>query len=185
MKVANIKQNRFLTIAKTKEQIFHIDDLARIWQIDKRQNLIVSLNRYVKAGLIHRLYRGLYALKKAEALDPIELGLKALNNYAYLSTESVLAKHGVIFQHLQHYTFIGPKSRRLQIGSNHYYCRQLKDKYLFNDTGIIKNNPSFNEASVERAVADMLHYNPRYHFDNLSGIDHDKLREIQKKVYNK
>jgi len=30
MKMANIKQNRFLKIAKTREQIFSIDDLARI-----------------------------------------------------------------------------------------------------------------------------------------------------------
>lgn len=183
--MTNIKQNRFLSIAKTKESIFQIDDLAKIWRITNRRNLVISVNRYVASGLLHRIQRGLYSIKPISELDPIELGLKLINDYAYLSTESVLAKQGIIFQNVNYHTFIGQKSKRFEIGSNKYYCRQLKEDYLFNDLGIIKHGRPFNEASPERALADMLYFNPRYHFDNLLGVNKEKLKNIQKKVYNK
>ncbi len=184
MKKANIKQNRFLMLAKTKEQIFHIDDLARIWKINNRHNLAITLNRYVRSGLLYRIYRGLYSIKKINELNPIELGFKAINNYCYLGGETVLAKHGLIFQQLNYYSYMGPKTRRFQIGDYKYYCRQLKETYLYNDTGVIKNGQSFTEASLERAVADILYLNPRYHFDNLAKVDKKKLKQIQKNVYN-
>ncbi len=183
--MANIKQNRFLEIAKTNEQIFHINDLARIWQISNNQTLSITLNRYVKAGLLYRIHRGLYSLTKVDELDPIYLGVKVINNYCYLSTETILAKHGLIFQNVNYYTFVGLKSKRFKIANNHYYCRQLKKDYLFNDTGVIKKGQLFNQASLERAVADILYFNPHYHFDNLSSVNKNKFKNIQLNVYNK
>lgn len=184
MKIANIKQNRFLSIAKLGESIFSINDFARIWGINSRNTLLVTLKRYVDAGLIQRLYRGLYSLKNADELEPLALGAKAINNYCYLSGETVLAKYGVIFQEVNYFTFIGQNTKRLKIGPHKYYCRQLKDDFLYNDTGVIKTG-SYNIASLERAVADILYFNPRYHFDNLKAIDQIELKKIQRAVYNK
>jgi predicted transcriptional regulator of viral defense system len=185
IKMANIKQNRFLMIAKTKEQIFHLNDLARIWGIANRQNLAMTLNRYVAAGLIYRIYRGLYSLKPAAELDPLILGAKALNNYCYLSGETILAKQGVIFQQVNYFTFIGSSTKRFKIGTYKYYCRQLKGDFLYNDTGVLKTGKAFNEATLERAAADILYFNPRYHFDNPMAINQAKLKDIQNAVYNK
>lgn len=182
--MTNIKQNRFSIIAKTNEQIFHINDLARLWKISNRHHLAITLSRYVKAGLIYRIYRGLYSLKKINELNPIELGFKAINNYSYLSCETILAKHGLIFQELNYYTFVGLKTRRFKIGQYQYYCHQLKKNYLFNDIGVNKDGESFNEASLERAVADILYFNPHYHFDNFKKINKNKLNYILKNVYN-
>lgn len=182
-KIANIKQNRFLKLAKLQESIFHIDDLARIWGGKDRNTLLTSLKRYVAAGLLIRLYRGLYSLKKAEDLDSLVLGAKAINNYCYLSGETVLAKYGVIFQQVNYFTFVGPKTKRFQIGGRQYYCRQLQDKYLYNDTGVNKTG-KVNEASLERAVADILYFNPRYHFDNQKAINMEELKKIQHAVYS-
>lgn len=182
--MTNIKQNRFLMISKTKEEIFHINDLARIWKINNRHNLAITLSRYVKARLLFRIYRGLYSLKKVSELDPVDLGHKVINSYSYLSCETILAKHGLIFQQLNYFSFVGLKTKRIKIGSNQYYCRQLKKAYLYNDIGVIKNGQSFNEASLERAVADILYFNPHYHFDNLAKINKSKLKHIQKNVYN-
>ena len=184
MKIANIKQNRFLKIAKLNESIFQIDDLARIWGIKNRDSLRVTLKRYVDSALLYRIYRGLYSLKKPDELEPLILGTKAINNYCYLSGETILARHGVIFQKTNYYTFIGSKTKRFKIVDNQYYCRQLKDSFLYNDTGVEKGDP-INTASLERAVADILHFNPRYHFDNTKAIDQAKLRKIQRTVYNK
>lgn len=183
-KTANIKQNRFLSIAKLKGEVFHVSDLARIWKIDNRGTLLISLKRYVDSGLMHRLYRGLYSIKPVSALGPLLLGAQAINNYCYLSGETILAKHGIIFQQVNYFTFIGEKTRRLKIENYKYYCRQLKDKFLYNDIGIDKSG-KFNFATLERAVADILYFNPKYHFDNPTAINWVEVKKIQKAVYNK
>ena len=183
MKISNIKQNRFAILARLEEQIFHIDDLARIWGVSNQATLRVAVKRYVDAGLIYRLYRGLYSLKKLNDLDPRLLGAKAINKYCYLSGETILAQQGIIFQQINYFTFIGTGTKRFKIGDYNYYCRQLKDAFLYNDTGVDKNGP-LNIASPSRAVADKLHFNPAYHFDNLAAIDWLEGKKIQQAVYN-
>ena len=182
VKKANIKQNRFTDIIKLGGLIFHTNDLAKIWKISKRHTLLVTLKRYVDNGLLYRLYRGLYSLKPVANLDPLLIGAAAINNYSYLSCETVLAKHGVIFQGLSYFTFISDKSKRLTILPYNYYYRQLKKDFLYNDFGVNKNN-NLNEASLERAVADILYFNPDYYFDNPTVINWERVREIQKNVY--
>lgn len=184
MKLTNIKQNRFLLIAKLGIPVFHIDDLARIWGVSNRNTLSTSLKRYVENGLIFRIHRGLYSIKPKAELDPLLLGAEALNSYCYLSSETILAKHGIIFQQLDYFTFIGEKTNRFKIGNYKYYCRQLKDKFLYNDTGIDKTG-KFNIATLERAVADILYFNPKYYFDNPGAINWTKVKRIQASVYNK
>lgn len=183
-KIANIKQNRFLSIAKLAIPVFSIDDLDRIWNINNRNTLLTSLKRYVKSGLIYRIYRGLYSIKPVIELDPLLLGAKAINNYCYLSGETILAKHGIIFQQVNYFTFIGKKTKRFTIGNYKYYCRQLKDEFLYNDIGIDKTE-KFNLATLERTIADILYFNPNYHFDNPDAINWIKVNKIQKSVYNK
>jgi len=183
-KMANIKQNRFLSIAKINTPIFQVDDLARVWGVNNRNTLLTSLKRYIKDGLIYRLYRGLYSIKPLTELDPLLLGAKALNSYCYLSGETILAKHGIIFQQVEYFTFIGEKSKRFKIGDYKYYCRQLKDDFLYNDIGVEKTG-KFNIATLERAVADILYFNSKYHFDNPNTINWKEVKKIQKLVYNK
>jgi len=134
---------------------------------------------------MYRVYRGLYSLKKVDELDPITLGFKAINDYAYLSCETILAKHGLIFQQINYITFVSRKNKRFKISNNNYYCRQLKEEALFNDTGVIKRGQPFNEASLERALADILYFNPRYHIDNSSAVNKIELKRIKRNVYNK
>jgi len=59
--------------------------------------------------------------------------------------------------------------------------RKLKAAYLYNPTGITNQNGVF-VASPDRAVADMLYYNPRYHFDVPGSIDFDRVKLIQKEI---
>ncbi len=184
IKLANIKQNRFLSIAKLGVSVFHVDDLARIWGVNNRNTLLTSLKRYVESGLLHRLYRGLYSIKPLAELEPFLLGAQVINDYCYLSGETILAKQGIIFQQVGYFTFIGKKTKRFKIGDYKYYCRQLKDGFLYNDVGIDKTG-KFNLATLERAVADILYFNPKYHFDNPDAINWKEVRRIQVAVYNK
>lgn len=184
IKLANIKQNRFLSIAKLGIPVFHVDDLARIWGINNRNTLSTSLKRYVESGLIYRLYRGLYSIKPIAELESLSLGAQAINSYCYLSGETILVKQGIIFQQVDSFTFIGKQTKRFKIGDYKYYCRQLKDEFLYNDIGIDKTG-KFNLATPERAVADILYFNPKYHFDNPGAINWTEVKRIQATVYNK
>lgn len=181
-KNANIKQNRFVDIIRFGGLIFHTNDLAKIWKINNRHTLIITLKRYIDNGLLYRLYRGLYSLKPITDLDPLLVGAAAINNYSYLSCETVLVKYGVIFQDLNYFTFVSEQSKRLTIAPYNYYYRQLKKDFLYNDFGVNKNN-ILNEASLERAVADILYFNPDYYFDNPAPINWQRVHEIQKNVY--
>jgi hypothetical protein len=133
---------------------------------------------------MYRLYRGLYSIKPVSELDPLLLGAQVINDYCYLSAETILVKQGIIFQQLGYYTFIGKKTKRIKIGDYKYYCRQLKDEFLYNDIGVDKTG-KYNIATLERAVADILYFNPKYHFDNPDAINFKEVKRIQSAVYNK
>ncbi|MEK7202762.1 MAG: type IV toxin-antitoxin system AbiEi family antitoxin domain-containing protein [Patescibacteria group bacterium] len=157
----NVKLNRFAQIAQLGEIIFHAKDLANLWQIKSQNTLHTALSRYVKKGLLFRIYRGFYAIKPIENIDSYLLGIRSLHAYAYISTETILAKAGIISQVIDKITFISSKSTKFKIGNNWYISRKLADKFLFNPAGINEKN-GIMFACYERAVADMLYFNPKF-----------------------
>lgn len=175
---------RFVKLAKMKENIFHTADLANIWQIKDKNTLYTTLKRYTQKGLLYRIYKGLYALEPAEKLDPYLLGIKALHGFSYISTETVLAKAGIIQQEINYITLISKQSKRFTIGGHKYYSRQMKDEFLFQDAEIITDG-NIRIASPERAAADILYFNPRFHFDAKGVINQKKVKKLQKIIgYN-
>lgn len=175
------RDSRFSQIARLGEDIFYAKDLANLWQINDKNTLYTTLKRYAQKGWIFRIYKGLYSIKPLNQLDPIELGLKALRRYAYVSAETILVRNGFIQQEIKEITLISSISKRFSIHGNNYYSRQLKDEYLFNDAGV-KNENNLRIATSERAVADLLHFNPKAFFDAREIIDWQKVKEIQKEV---
>jgi hypothetical protein len=111
----------------------------------------------------------------------MELGRAIIHRFAYLTTESVLAQAGIISQRIYDYTFATDQSKHVPVGRWAFRFRKLKDEYLHNPTGINEQNDGFI-ATVERAVADMLYFDPRYHFDVREAINFVKVREIQKEI---
>lgn len=174
-------KERFYQLAKLGVLVFHIDDLANLWQIKNPNTLRTTLKRYSKEGLLIRIHRGLYSLLPIEKINPQLLGLKALHQYAYLSTETVLAQEGIIFQNILQITLVSSISKKFTIGPYQYQCRQLSDKFLFNDAGILVRD-GLQIATLERAVADMLYFNPKYYFDASHLINWTKVRAIQKQL---
>jgi hypothetical protein len=67
------------------------------------------------------------------------------------------------------------------VGSLVFLFRQLKDEYLHNPAGITYQKGVFL-AIPERAAADMLYFNPKYHFDAPGSLDMDKVKSIQKEI---
>ena len=177
----NTTQARFAKLARLGEQVFHVQDLANLWNISNKNTLHTTLKRYTQAGLLFRVYRGLYAIKPVNKVDPYLLGVKALHTFAYISTETVLATVGVILQNILYITIISSKSKKFCIGDIQYRSRQLDDAFLFQKNDVnIKNG--VNIATAERAVADLLYFQPNFHFDNPSRIDWDAVTKIQKEL---
>lgn len=181
-----IKRNtsKIGVLLKQGKKIFHIKDLELLWGITNKSTLHTTILRYVQKKTLIPIYRGFYSTVPLEKINPVELGASAIHNYAYLSTETVLAQSGVIFQAINAYTFCSRKSKRILINGNTYLSRQLKDEYLYNTQGIIDKG-SYKEATLERAVADMLYFNPKYYIDAKDQINWSKVSSIKKEVYNR
>jgi predicted transcriptional regulator of viral defense system len=178
---ANIKPRRFAQIAALGETLFHSGDLAKLWDIQNPDTLHTTLSRYVKQGLLQRVYKGLYSIKALDTIHPWLLGLKALHEYAYVSTETILYTAGVINQKPGCITLVSGKSMRFRVRSVSYYSRRMSDAFLYNPAGV-EVKEGIRRASTERAVADLLYYNPGMYIDNPGLYDQDKLVELQKNI---
>ena len=169
---------RLAKINQLGQIIFHASDLANLWQINNANTLRTTLKRYAQNGLLYRIYRGFYALKPVDKLEPLLLGVKALHEFAYVSLETVLADAGVIFQAGRRFTLVSSKSKNFSIGDYQYRSRKLSDQHLFNPAGIREAN-GVKLADVNRAVADMLYYNPKFYFDAGRLINWRQVKKIQ------
>lgn len=174
--------SRFADIAKLGEILFHADDLANLWGIVNKNTLHVTLKRYVDQGLFFRIYRGFYSLKPLSQVDPLLLGQKALHGYAYVSTETILAEKGIIQQSLHAITLVSVRTKHFSIGNHQYLSRTLSDKFLYQSSGILLKEGGLRVASTERAIADMLYFNPRIHLDGAHLIDWESVRKLQEEL---
>lgn len=172
---------RISELIRVNKKIIHTNDLAILWGIKNRQTLYQTITRYIDRGILFPIYKGLYSTVPLETLDPIELGRAIIHRYAYLTTETVLAQAGVITQRVFVYTFASDHSKRVSIGKWTFRFRKLKDIYLYNTAGINEHHGNF-VATLERAVADMLYFDPKYHFDLREAIDFDKVRKLQRDI---
>ena len=175
----NTAAERIALLARKEEKIFHIKDLANLWLIQNKNTLRKTLNRYVERGLLHRIYRGFYSLVPVEELDPVLLGAKAIHEFCYLSTESVLFREGYLSQKREHNHFVRGKAGTFALWGHQFISRQMSDKFLYNSESLILVG-GVKVATVERAIADMLYFNPKMHFDR--PVDWKKVRDMQEKV---
>jgi predicted transcriptional regulator of viral defense system len=175
------KKNKLDLLLKYPQNLFHTGDLSLLWNIENKNTLHTTIKRYADKGILIRIQKGFYSKIPLEQISPIKLGMSFLHSFCYLSTESILVKEGIISQAIPHITLISNQSKKFKIENNSYISRQMKDKFLFNEAGIVVRD-SVKEASIERAIADMLYYDSNYHFDAPSLIDWDKVKTIQKEV---
>ncbi len=172
---------RISELIQLDKKVVHTNDLAILWRITNKNTLYTTITRYIDRGVLLPIYKGLYSTVPIEMLDPLELGKALIHRYAYLTTESVLELAGIISQSVRDYTFATDQSKRIAVGRWSFRYRKLKDVYLHNPAGILFQDGSFI-ATTERAVADMLYFNPRYHFDVQEAIDFEKVRSLQKEI---
>lgn len=173
---------RFADLARLGEVVFHTNDLANLWQITNKNTLYTAIKRYVGQGILVPIYKGFYAIKAISEIDSSLLGVKALHGYGYVSTETVLAREGIIQQEVGNITLVGTHTKRFAIGTNRYYARKLSDRFLYQSSGVIQKENGVRRAVVERAVADLLYFNPHAYFDGAQLIDWEKVRALQTEI---
>jgi len=172
---------RIIKLNRTDRKIYHSNDLAILWSISNKNTLYTTIKSYVQKGVLIPIYKGLYSTVPIPELDPLELGRSIIHRFTYLTTESVLSQEGIISQAIYSYTFVSNISKKVTVGDISFRFRKLKDEYLYNPTGIVKKGGNLI-ATTERAVADLLYYNPKYHFDFSESIDFEKVKQIQKEI---
>lgn len=168
-------------LLKADQQLFHTNDLALLWGISNRNTLYTLIKRYVGKGILFPIQKGFYSVIPINRIDSIRLGIGLLHQYAYLSTETVLVSAGIIHQDITAITLISAVSRRMEIGNRRYIARRMHDRYLYQTEGIVEVK-GYLKATVGRAVADLLYFNPHYHLDEQERINWKEVKLIQKKV---
>jgi len=172
---------RLKKLLSLDRKLFHTGDLATLWGIINKNTLYTTIKRYKQKGILFPIYKGLYSTVPITKLDPLMLGKTIIHRYTYLSLESVLAQKGATFQAVNSYTFVTDISKQVTLDQLFFSYRQLAPQYLFNLSGIEDQN-GLLIATVERAIADMLYFNPKYYFDLNFGINWQKVKKIQKEV---
>ncbi len=173
------KNNKIKQIANSGEVIFRDTDLAVVWGITNKNTLYTTIKRYVQQGLLDRVRQGIYSMRSSDTLNPDVVGAKILHEYCYLSTETVLERAGILKQKIRNITFISASSKKFSIGAHSFSSRQMKNNFLYNSSGIYFKD-GINYACVERAVADLLYFNPKYYFDASVNIDWKRVEEIKR-----
>lgn len=171
--------NKHKVLLSQDRQIYHTTDLALLWGTENGNTLRTTISRYLKSGILTSLHKGLYSTIDPSRLDPLDLARAMIHGTSYISCESILVEGGVIHQELGAMTFVGEKSQNFTLPRQKISVRvrQLAPKYLYNPIGV-----KDGRADLERALADLLHYNPRYHLDSPQLINQDKLLYYQKEL---
>lgn len=169
------------TILRSSKTVFTLKDIALLWQDDDTDAARVRLSYYVNKGNLFRLRRGIYV--KDKNYNKLELATRIFTP-SYVSFETVLAKEGLVFQYQTAITVASYLSRDITIDEQKYLYRKVKNAVSTNSVGI-QQTDNIAIASKERAFLDTLYSNADYHFDNISGIDWEKVSQLLPIYQNK
>lgn len=170
-----------LTILRSHASVFALKDILLASQEDNPLLLKRRLHYYVEKGELYHIRRGLYA--KDNKYDRLELATKIFTP-SYVSFETILAQAGIIFQYYSTIFVATYQTKEVTCDGQTYTFKKIKDTILTNNAGL-ENRGTYFVASKERAFLDVLYLNKRYHFDNLSPLDFDKVFDLLPMYNNK
>ena len=169
------KKGEYLDILlRSPKTVFSTKDVALLWAEERELKVSGRLNKYVKAGKLIRVHRGLYA--KDNNYEKLELATK-IYTPSYISFETVLAKAGVIFQFYGQIFVASYVKREIVVDEQIYSYKRIRDSILTNRVGV-EAKDDYHIASPERAFLDIVYLSKDYHFDNLSSLNWERVFEI-------
>lgn len=154
------------------QTVFTFKDLALRFNEITPLNLRRRINYFVKTKQLLNPRPGIYT---KENFNPAELGGKIFSP-SYVSLETVLAESGVIFQYYETIFYASYLTRKITAGSLKFYYRRLPKNILVSGFGI-ENINGVATASKERAFLDAVYLYKNYYFDNLDGLDWERVFE--------
>ncbi len=168
-------------ILRSPKTVFTHKDVALLWGEPASQATKVRLYYYVRHGDLCRIRKGLYA--KDRHYNKLELATRIFVP-AYVSFETVLAKEGVTFQFYSQIHIASYLTREITVDGQVYSFRKMRDTLLTNPVGV-EHRDETSLATKERAFLDTLYIHTDYQFDNLGGLDWDRVFEMLPIYQNK
>lgn len=164
----------------SSQNVFTTQDLAVIWEMIDPVLLYARIQYYVQQGKLQRLHKGVYGVRGHE---PEELAQKVVTP-SYISLQSALAAHGIVFQYYQGVRSMALVSKVVWVGGMKLVFHKLKEAVFYNSLGL-ENRGNYLMAGPERAVADSLYLFSGLAFDNLQGLNFDLLEELSHIYHNR
>lgn len=175
------KGDYLTTILRCPKTVFTYKDILLLWREPGSEAARVRLNHYVRNGDLYRIRRGLYA--KDKTYNKAELATRIFTP-SYVSFKTVLSKEGVTFQFYSQIFIASYLTREISIDGQVYSSKKIRTTILTNPAGV-EHKDELSVATKERAFLDTLYINTNYHFDNLGGLDGNKVFEILPIYQNK
>lgn len=157
------------------ETVFSFDEVAQLFPDISDKSLRDRLHYFVKTKKLERVRHGIYAKRE---FNKFELANK-IYTPSYVSLETVLFEHGIVFQVYETIFLMSYLTRSVKVQAQEFQFRRLPMRVLTNMNGIIREAGYFI-ASRERAFLDAIYVYKNYHFDNLGGVNWEKIFEIAK-----
>jgi len=170
----------FLKTKRSDQTIFTFSDLGSAVLKYTGGKLKSALKYAVQKGDIIRITKGVYSLSKDYSRQEFANKYRAPS---YISLYTVLVESGVVFQPYSSIYLISNRSYEIEIDSQKYIYRKIKDDILLNPLGI-NNLAHINKATPERAICDKLYLDGPEYFDNLRSIDWNLISQLNQVVYN-
>ena len=174
MKKKPIKGEFLEVLLRSPQTIFSTKEVALLWGESNATVVSRRLNSYAQVGKLVRVRRALYA--KDRNYNQWELATR-IYTPAYISFETVLAVEGIVFQFYGNIFVASYLEREINADGQKISLVRMKDYVLSNIAGIIHKD-GVAIATKERAFLDRLYVSKKYHFDNLSSLDWNKIFEL-------
>ncbi len=170
----------FDLLLRSGKTIFWYKNLSLLLGTENINTIKGFIQRAQKQNLLEKIANGIYALHSYEFLELAA----SLRQKSYISLETVLQKEWIIFQDYSNtVTLISDNTLEKNIAGKVIQFSKIKDTILLNPLGI-EYTGRYLIASKERAICDRIYLSSSYYFDNLSGVDFQKLEKIAM-IYNK
>lgn len=169
-----MKQDLVYKLYNDRRTVFSLKEIAMLVDEPDFNKLKQRVNYYVRSGKLKNPRRGIYT-KDNYSLE--ELACK-IYKPAYISLEYILRNAGIIFQYSSQITVISYLSRTLTIDGSEFVFRKIKNKIIYNNTGIIMNDIGISQATPARAFLDILYLTREYYFDSLEGLEKEEVVKI-------
>lgn len=169
-----MEKDYILDLMRSDKTVFTFKDVLLLWGESDVNFVKKKINRYVAAGKLNAIRRGIYS--KDKNYNKYELATK-IYTPSYISLETSLGAAGVTFQLYGQIFVVSYTTKEIECDGQKYSYKKIKDTILTNTTGI-ESRENYSIASPERAFLDVMYLNKDYHFDNVSGLNWKKVCEI-------